>query len=195
MKLVIAIIQPYKLEAVKEELYRAVSFSRAQDYRVFTGDTKESLRYDLSLGVPNRNLFSGLAYASGEEAFNTRRGTKFFGDKKIFQTLPVVSMMNVKYIIFSFELPLPLKKVFETTATKYNIPVYIYENPEVLPRVYFAKNIVYTAETNEDKLFEQLLTIFDFKENTLIECGDDSYFVDSNRVPTCNGSPSWNHLQ
>ena len=88
------------------------------------------------------------------------------------QNLSLLSAMNVKYLLSSFELPNPLNKVFETKATKYNIPVYIYENTNVLPRIYFAKTPIYTRETNEDKLFEELLKIDNFKENTLIECSE-----------------------
>ena len=77
----------------------------------------------------------------------------------------LLSMLNIKYVFSSFKLP-NFKLVYETTATEKNIPVYIYENPDVMPRIYFAKNVKYV---NAENAFSELLKIKDFHELTLIE--------------------------
>ena len=78
-------------------------------------------------------------------------------------------MLNIKYIFSSFKLP-NLKLIYETTATEKNIPVYIYENSQVMPRIYFAKSVKYL---NSENAFEELLKVKDFRALTLIECQKD----------------------
>lgn len=81
----------------------------------------------------------------------------------------LISMLNIKYIFSSFKLP-NLNLVYETTATEKNIPVYIYENSEVMPRIYFAKNVKFVDSNNA---FEELIKVKDFHNLTLIECQKD----------------------
>lgn len=81
------------------------------------------------------------------------------------QNMVILSMLNIKYIFSSFKLN-NLKLVYETTATEKNIPVYIYENPNAMPRIYFAKNIKFVSPENS---FEELLKVKDFNELTIIE--------------------------
>ena len=90
------------------------------------------------------------------------------------QNLNLMSTLNIKYVFSSFKL-LNLKLIYETTATEKNIPVYVYENPEVMPRIYFAKNVKYI---NSENSFEELLKVKDFHEMTLIEA------TKSDRSPT-----------
>ena len=78
-------------------------------------------------------------------------------------------MLNIKYIFSSFKLP-NFKLIYETTATEKNIPVYVYENPEVMPRIYFAKDVKYV---DSQSAFDELLKVKDFHELTLIECAKD----------------------
>lgn len=88
------------------------------------------------------------------------------------QNRNLLSMMNVKYIISSVNFGLPWKKVFETKPVEgENIMTYVYENTEVLPRVYFANNASF-AEADEAKAFDALLAIKNFKNATLVECSD-----------------------
>jgi len=88
----------------------------------------------------------------------------------------LLSMLNIKYVFSSFELP-NLKLIYETTATEKNIPVYIYENTKAMPRIYFAKNVKFV---DSEKAFEELLKVKDFRELTLIECQKDC----SSQVPS-----------
>jgi len=85
-----------------------------------------------------------------------------FSSKK---NLNLLSMLNIKYVFSSFKLP-NFKLIYQTTATKKNIPVYIYENPDVMPRIYFAKNVKFV---DPESAFEGLLKVKDFHELTLIE--------------------------
>ena len=82
------------------------------------------------------------------------------------QNQNLFSMLNIKYIFSSLKLP-NFKLIYETTATEKNIPVYIYENSQVMPRIYFAKNVKYVAS---ESAFEELLKVKDFHNQTLIEC-------------------------
>src|SRR3989338_814649 len=89
------------------------------------------------------------------------------------QNQNLFSMLNIKYIFSSFKLP-NFKLIYETTATEKNIPVYIYENPKVMPRIYFTKNVKFVDSENlpagRQGAFEELLKIKDFHNQTLIEC-------------------------
>ncbi|MEK9184755.1 MAG: YfhO family protein, partial [Patescibacteria group bacterium] len=86
----------------------------------------------------------------------------------------LLRMMNVKYIISAFSLDEQiLKKVFETKITRFNIPIYIYENKNVLPRFYFAKSVK-PIEHDEIKALEKMLAPgIDFKNFAFIECDND----------------------
>ena len=89
------------------------------------------------------------------------------------QNQNLFSMLNIKYIFSSFKLP-NFKLIYETTATEKNIPVYIYENPKVMPRIYFTKNVKFVDSENlpagRQGAFEELLKVKDFHSLTLIEC-------------------------
>ena len=80
-----------------------------------------------------------------------------------------MSMLNIKYIFSSFKLP-NFKLIYETTATEKNIPVYVYENSEVMPRIYFAKDVKYVSS---ESAFDELLKVKDFHEVTIIENHND----------------------
>lgn len=93
------------------------------------------------------------------------------------QNQNLLGMLNIKYIFSSFKLS-NFKLIYQTTATEKNIPVYIYENAEAMPRIYFAKDVKYA---NSGNVFSDLLKIKDFRELTLIECEKDcSQFSISN---------------
>src|SRR3989338_10421357 len=67
------------------------------------------------------------------------------------QNQNLFSMLNIKYIFSSFKLN-NFRLIYETTATEKNIPVYVYENFQVMPRIYFAKNVKYV---NSENAFEE----------------------------------------
>ena len=92
------------------------------------------------------------------------------------QESKLLSMLNVKYIITPYEFSAPWKKALETTVkekeTGVSVPVYVYENPDVLPRIYFANKVKFIESDDEEGVFKRLLEVENFKENTLIECSD-----------------------
>lgn len=123
------------------------------------------------------------------------RSTKLTLDEKIkifssSEHRNLLSMLNIKYILSSFKFPrlndtvgqANLKLVYETIATEKNIPVYVYENPEVMPRIYFAKNVKYV---NSENAFEELLKVKDFHTLTIIESSNDKFPM-SNQVQNPN---------
>lgn len=83
----------------------------------------------------------------------------------------VLGMANVKYVISPLEFPSPWKTVYQAKLTRHNIPVFVMENPDVMPRVYFASAVRIIPE-GEVRAFEELKTMSDFKKETLIECDD-----------------------
>lgn len=146
---------------------------------------------------PNLNLIYGFDSIDGYEVSMPRRTARLLsellseraplGNKiaearlkpeekiKIFKNRAnLLSMINVKYIISAFSLDEKVfKSVFETKTTRFNIPVYVYENKNVLPRFYFAR-AVKSIESDEIKALEKMLTPgIDFKNFTFIECGND----------------------
>ena len=105
------------------------------------------------------------------------RSTELSLDEKIKkfsspQNLNLLSMLNIKYIFSSFKLS-NLKLIYETTATEKNIPVYIYENSNAMPRIYFAKDVKYVDPIDA---FKELLKVKDFHKLTLIERNDSSKY-------------------
>lgn len=146
---------------------------------------------------PNLNLIYGLDSIDGYEVSMPRRTSRILaellseraplGNKiaearlkpeekiKIFESRAnLLRMMNVKYIISAFPLNEKVfKKIFETKVTRFNVPVYIYENKDVLPRFYFAKSVK-PIESDELRALDQILKPdINFNSEALIECGSD----------------------
>ncbi len=89
--------------------------------------------------------------------------------------LPVLSMLNVKYLISAYELPATsgLQLLEEASSTRFNIPIYLYENTTVMPRIYFARGITHVSETDEEKNFKTIIeSNANFANTTFIECAD-----------------------
>ncbi|MDO8555065.1 MAG: hypothetical protein Q7R75_00655, partial [bacterium] len=135
------------------------SFHYKEVYSFNLSDEEAVMNLNFSLLFPNTNMLYGLDSIAGLENFSSMRQSKMliqagfeYADlmesganltdstkplsQKLssftsLQNLSLLSSMNVKYLLSSFELPKPLTKVFETKVTKYNIPVYIYENSDV----------------------------------------------------------------
>ena len=161
---------------------------------VILSDENEFLKAMLP---PNLNLVYGIDSIDGYEVSMPRRTSRILaellserapiGNKiaearlkpeekvKIFESRAnLLKMMNVKYIISAFSLDEKVfKKVFETKVTRFDVPVYIYENKNVLPRFYFAKTIK-PIESDEVKTLDEILTPdINFKNLSFIECSDD----------------------
>ena|GEM_PF-1904920 len=81
----------------------------------------------------------------------------------------LLGMLNTKYVLTSFDFPSPWVKATTTTVTSAQIPLYVYTNPDVLPRVYFAHTTT-RVMPDDTATFKALITQKNFKTNTLIEC-------------------------
>lgn len=132
------------------------------------------VRGEISMLDPRRYLKIIFALTEPDVATVTKPEDLSMADSiKAWQSLRnrnLLSMMNTKYIISSFNFGLPWKKIFEIKPVEgENIMTYVYENTEVLPRVYFANNASF-AEPDETKAWEAFMAIKNFKSTTLIEC-------------------------
>lgn len=90
--------------------------------------------------------------------------------KNFLSNLPILSMLNVKYI-YSL-IPLSDPRLHETEVPPsdgFPVPMYVYENPRVMPKAYFPKNSVFVV-ADDALLLDRLLGIKDFGETALIEC-------------------------
>ena len=154
----------------------------------------------------NLNLVHGLDSIDGYEQAMPRRTSRILaellseraplGNKiaearlkpeekiKIFESrASILSMMNVKYIISAYSLDEKVfKKVFETKATRFGVPIYIYENTNILPRFYFAKSVKPTKPDELGALEEILAPEINFKNTTFIECGGDCERVSGGEI-------------
>lgn len=145
---------------------------------------------------PNLNLIAHLQSIDGYDNFMPRRQAKLLAELgsdqapigqqiidldrpseqiiKIFLSrLNILSMLNVKYIISPHQLDQPdLKLVFIDQITDKQIPIYLYQNLKVMPRIYWAQQIKF-IESDEDKNLEMILDpTIDFSQFSFIECLD-----------------------
>jgi hypothetical protein len=89
--------------------------------------------------------------------------------------LNLFSMLNVRWLVSAYELPETsgLSLTASASVTRFNVPIYLYENTSVLPRVYLAHSVTFTTETDEGKLFELITQPgIDFAKQTFIECSN-----------------------
>ncbi len=86
--------------------------------------------------------------------------------------LQLLSMMNVKYIYSPYQLtdvrlvPVTTIPLSVSTTTK----LYVYENKQVLPRLYFAAQPQFFSGT-QNELLQKVVAEKDFSKRTWIECG------------------------
>ena len=163
---------------------------------IHEGASSDALLYGIDALMPNTGLFWDIPTIDGYEPMAPRRGQRvlaFVGSEvsqrfaslanegislteklSLFsRRLPILSMLNVKYLISAYELPPApgLSLLKEESSTRFNIPIYLYENKSVLPRIYFANNIVFVSETDEEKNFKTIIeSNGDFAKRTFLEC-------------------------
>ena len=182
----------------KDEQYRFFRFYPPEMYQTFeVFNVNDWTDYKLKTLESNIGVYFGMDTFGGVEPFLSARIANVFDEigfeqpttisgepwlrstilslnEKISrfsspQNQNLLSMLNIKYIFSSFKLP-NFKLVYSTTATEKNIPVFIYENPKAMPRIYFAKSVKFIDSENA---FDELLKIKDFRELTLIEATSD----------------------
>ncbi|MFZ2555918.1 MAG: hypothetical protein WAZ27_00310 [Minisyncoccia bacterium] len=85
--------------------------------------------------------------------------------------LPLVSMMNIKYVYSPYELSDPPLRLATTITMPISggVPLYVYENMQVLPRVYFAESMRFVSGSDLSVL-KEVSSISDFSKESVIEC-------------------------
>jgi len=128
--------------------------------------SRRNSRLLAALGSHRTTVGDSLAYAEGT-----------IPDKiSIFLSrLSLLSMMNVKYIISLYELPSTkdLSLVYTAYSTRFNVPIYLYENNKVLPRIYLANSVTILPDQDELNNFDIVANpINDFNQKTYLECNN-----------------------
>ena len=156
-------------------------------------DQEEIFIFESELLAPKRNNFYNIPSADGFDSMMPKKYGAVIAsigsdravaserlvdlkislaDKiKLFQERHnLLDLLGVKYVISGYNLEnKDLKKVFETKATKYQIPIYVYENPDYLPLFFLAKNVKYINPADDNyKIITDNKN--NFNETTFIEC-------------------------
>ena len=114
-------------------------------------------------------------------------GLEANGDKKVQQIIyfylnsvgndfsakmPILSALNAKYVVTPYPLNVVgLGLATSTTVTRFNVPLYLYENKNFLPRVYLAKKVIYLEENADEKNLSTVLNPENnFDDLTYVEC-------------------------
>ena len=169
-------------------------FSEYQKLTVpYSPNPKDFFIFDSEIITPNLNILYGLQIADGFDAIISQRKARVLSelggshaylgsklaekeiglDKKIEEFLSranLLDMQNVKYIISAYQLPTDrLDLISKIDITQYNIPLYIYENPQTLPRIYFAKQVKFIGIDDIENVNLLLNPNIDFRQLTFIE--------------------------
>ena len=156
---------------------------------------EDTFIFESELMAPKINVFSGIRSADGFDSMEPNKYAKIVallgsdravsGEKlsdlkitlaekiKLFQERHnLLDMLAVKYVISSYNLEdKNLKKVFETLATRYQIPVYVYENIDSPSLIFWAENIKYLNPSDDNyKIIIERSN--NFKDKNFIECVD-----------------------
>ncbi len=193
--------QPKTVQFISENDNRIFSFLPGfTEYQKLTipynPGPKESFIFQSEFLMPKLNALYNIKSVDGFDSMMPRKYSEIIaligsdraviGDKlsemeisledkiKLFQERQnLLDMLGVRYIISGYGLEDEnLKKVFTTNVTKYEIPVYIYENKDFLPLAYFANETEYLnpdSEINEEIIINNKN---DFNRSTFIECSD-----------------------
>lgn len=142
----------------------------------------------LSSGWPNMNQYAGDMSVDGYDPFVPTRmldvlnlvGSTHGGEEvskllttsdvtaRLLENLDVVGAMSGKYIISGIPLVHKNLALIKTIAvSRYNAPIYLYENDFAVPRIYFANETI----NKENKTMVQLsYEHLDFKKKTYLDC-------------------------
>ena len=142
-------------------------------------------------GWPNVNFYSGMASVDGYDLFTSRDmlaalallgsthgGADVNGGvsdservSRLVSHLELLGMMGGKYIISGVRLNHKnLRFLGEYPASRYQIPLYIYENTKALPRFYFASFPIAAPGKSITALLEEGSK--DFRTYTYVDCED-----------------------
>lgn len=93
-------------------------------------------------------------------------------DDNFGKKIPILSALNTKYIVSPYTLDYAsLSLATSTHATKFKVPLYLYENKSVLPRIYLSNEVLYLKEKEDERNLSIILDDKnDFSKITYIEC-------------------------
>jgi hypothetical protein len=158
----------------------------------------ESLLFAKEALVGNLNILSEVPIVGGYDPLAFRRyqdlvtfledtTAKRSSDEKtalFLNKISLLSVFNVKYIISPYLLNSSgLDLVFSEKITKFNIPLYVYQNKKFIPRVSLVQAVIYLPEDAENVNLKTITEAkSDFTHTTFIEC--DTCSIQKNTVET-----------
>lgn len=189
------------LQQLAQEPYRAFSFlSGASIYQELDSnygyDPEANIELMKNLLVPNLNIFYGIDSLDYYDDLMDRRNARLlrhlgsnrgtygeslaetdipFEEKKalFLERLPLLSMANVRYITSLYPLEHPRLKLFsQFPVSNFQLPVFVYENLDVLPRYYLTNEVEISSVLSEEESWQNLLRqkTVNKKQSTLVEC-------------------------
>ena len=95
-------------------------------------------------------------------------------DNSFTDKISLLSVLNTKYIVTPYEInDKNIDLISNISVTKFKVPLYLYENRKVLPRIFLAKDVNYLSENNDQINLKTILDpINDFSQTTFIECNN-----------------------
>jgi hypothetical protein len=158
-------------------------------FKLTEDELKFAKEFQFISGKPNMHFFSGLYYIDGYDVFlpnEMRKALILLGSgegamdetrgllpeemiKTLTKNIDILSMMSGKYIVSGEKINISnLKEVDIVYGTEHELPLYIYENRDALPRYYLANNVVSVDSAQFSDLINR--EGVDFLENTYIKC-------------------------
>jgi hypothetical protein len=159
----------------------------------FTAD--DVVQFDHDMVFTGLNMMYGVKGLDGFNNLMPRRNAKILGalgsetatvgprlayedvplEKKIqtvMQRMPLYSAMNVRYISSANLLPETngLRLLTKISSTRFDIPLYLYENQNALPTVYLANEVIRFPENASGSYDSMLEPSQDFSDSTFVEC-------------------------
>lgn len=152
--------------------------------------------FQSELLVPNINTFYKIKSADGYNSLMSRRHAEILaligsdravaGEKladlripladkiELFrQRLNLVNLLGIKYIISAYPIEDErLDNVLMIEATDYKIPLYLYQNKNSLPEIYFANEVFLALKKEEENYNMIIKPENDFNKMTFIECSN-----------------------
>jgi len=176
--------------------YRTLTFNLGiESYKkmgLMLDNPKTRYQFEVATLTSDVFMYYNIETLNGHDALLTRR-QEFFSDfnsqfatqqmtidekRKLFESYAnLISMMNVKHVLSSVPLTWPFIKRFESNIAGTGIPLDVYENTTVLPKIYFAGSASYIKENQrEDDLWQYFLRTKkrNFGKETVVECDDCS---------------------
>ena len=157
-------------------------------YTLTTEERQAAAELQFETGWPNVHAYASVRSVDGYDPFVTRQylyaletlGSTHAGSDaagvetelhiqgRLLGNLDLLGMMSGKYVFSGVPLAhRSLKLISEYPVTRYGMPLYIYDNVEAMPRIYFAPNIV--NRPSEDIAALHAST-HDFRTNTYLDC-------------------------